>query len=111
MLLRERRRETSRKFDGATILGMVYDRLRVERKRRLTALGEDTQEQVWKKVLEVRRTRRLIIESYHLESTATAVPYSVRACPRREALRQFLGATCKWEGTIPQKEDGADKQV
>jgi hypothetical protein len=90
---------------------MVYDRLRVERKRRLTVLDEDTQEQVWKKVLEVRRTRRLIIESYHLESTATAVPYSVRACPRREALRQFLEATCKWEGTIPQKEDGADKQV
>jgi hypothetical protein len=75
----------------------------------LTASDEDTQERVWKKFSEVRRTRRLIIESYHLESTATAVPYSVRACPGREALRQFLGATCKWEGTIPQKEDEADK--
>jgi hypothetical protein len=38
-----------------------------------------------------QRTRiQLIIESYHLESTPTAVPYSVRACPGREALRQFL---------------------
>jgi hypothetical protein len=90
---------------------MVYDRLHVERIRRLTALGEDTQELVWKKFLKVRRMRRLIIESYHLESTATtAVPYSDRACPGREAQRQFLGATCKWEGTILQKEDEADKE-
>jgi len=29
--------------------GLVYDRLRVERIRRLTASDEDTQEQVWKK--------------------------------------------------------------
>ena len=49
----------------------------LKRIRRLTALDEDTQEQVWKKFSEVRRTRRLIIESHHLESTATAVPHSV----------------------------------
>lgn len=33
---------------GATIFGMLYDRLRVERTRRLTASDEDTQEQVLK---------------------------------------------------------------
>jgi hypothetical protein len=41
----------------------VYDRFRGKRIRRLTALDEDTQEQVWKKFLKVRRRRRLIIES------------------------------------------------
>lgn len=49
---------------------MIYDRLRVERKkeRSLTALDEDTQEQVWKKFQEVRRTLgRLIIGSCTLK--------------------------------------------
>lgn len=50
VLLRERRRETSRKFGGGTISGIVYEKVaRRKRIRRLTASDEDTQEQVWKK--------------------------------------------------------------
>ena len=113
VLVRESRRETSRKFDGgAMILGIVLNnRLHVGRIRRLTASDEDTQEQVWKKFQEVRRTRRLIIERYHLESTTTVVPYSDRAYPKArgtEAVRRselLIGGDNTTEG-----RDGADKQ-
>ena len=39
MLLRERRRETSRKFGGATILGMVNDRV-ARRKKKIDDLRQ-----------------------------------------------------------------------
>lgn len=39
-------------------------------------------------------------ERGHLESTAKVLPQPVRACPNREALRHFLGATWKWDRTI-----------
>lgn len=45
------------------------------------------------------------MESYHLECTATDVPRPDRACPGREAVGQFLGATCIWERTIPRRKD------
>ena len=38
VLLRERRRETCRKFGGVTIFGMVYDRLRVEKDKKIDSL-------------------------------------------------------------------------
>ena len=38
VLVRERRREKSRKFGGATIFGMVYDRLRVRKKKKIDGL-------------------------------------------------------------------------
>lgn len=41
-------------------------------------------------LLETRTTRRLIMKSRHLESTAKALPQPVRACPNREAVRQAL---------------------
>jgi hypothetical protein len=86
-------------------------RLRVEKNKKIDGLRRRYSRAGLEEVPRgEQRTLRLIIESYHLESTATAVPYSDRACPRREALRQFLGASCKWEGTVPQREDGADKQ-
>jgi hypothetical protein len=40
------------------------------------------------------------MKSRDLESTAKALPQPVRACPNREAVRHFLGATCKWDRTI-----------
>ena len=48
------------------------------------------------------------MESYHLECTAMDVPRPDRACPGREAVGQFLGATCIWERTIPR---GKDKDI
>ncbi len=40
MLLRERRRETSRKFGGATILGMVNDRVARRKKKKIDDLRQ-----------------------------------------------------------------------
>jgi hypothetical protein len=97
-------------FGGVMISGTVYERLRVEKNKKIDGVRRRYSRAGLEEVPRgEQRTRRLIIESHHLESTATAVPCSDRACPRREALRQLLAASYKWEGTIPQREDGADK--